>query len=317
MINTAEQGGLPFHDFCVLNNTETAKFLFQLFPGFINVADESGNYPIHCLVLWSREEEDISELTQFLLQYDQGAVTKQNISGQLPLHLAIGSGRGMDIVKFLFDAYPEAIYIEWSGCTPLELAREMQVEGEVPLTEEIISYFEHQLEFVRQSEEYPTLRINGQLLIHRGLHDGELSLGAIKLMVKANPAIVNAADNRGDTPLIIALNCGKNDIAKYLITVDAECLSRSDSRGNFLLHHVCSAGNCDIVNFILETSDHGASARNSEGKLPIQLLLNDAGCNRNFIEYVSAIYSLLLANKVSHYSTVTNVHLLILFLYSF
>ena len=120
-------------------------------------------------------------------------------------------------------------------------------------------------------------------------------LGTIKLMVKANPAIVNAADKRGYTPLNIVLDRGFNHIAKNLIKVDVECLSKSDSRGNFLLHHACRAGNCNIVDFILETSKYGASVRNSEGKLPIQLLMYDADCDRDSIEYVSAIHCLLLA----------------------
>ena len=285
---------LPFHYSCYENNTETAKYLFRLYPECIDVADDSGNYPIHGLLEWYTKSADISELTQFLLHHDRGAVTKPNLDGCLPLHIAVYNDRGIDIVKLVFDAHPKAIFIHTEttifgeALTPLQFARDR------PLAE-VVSYFQRQLEFLRQSEEDTIPDDNGHLTIHRGLYNKELSLGAIKLMIEANPAIINAADNMGRSPLIIALNYGSNKIVKYLIEVDADSTKKSDSRRNFLLHHACLAGNCDIVNFILEKSNHGSSVRNSEGKLPIHLLLYDADCNRDSIEYVSAIHSLLLA----------------------
>ena len=285
------QGSLPFHYSCCEVNTETSEYLFQIYPQCINVADRHGKYPIHCL-LGGVHVKNISKLTQLLLKYDQGAVKKLGPSGQLPLHMAIQLYRGMDIMKLIFDAYPEAIYvksIDFREETPLQL---VQRRG---LGEEVASFFDYQLYFVRLSEEHAAQDENGEFFMHSGLNRGLLSLGTIKLMVKANPAIINVADNRGNTPLKIAVNHGDNEIAKYLIKVDVECLSRSDWRGNFLLHHACLAGNCNIVNFILETSDHGASVRNFKGKLPIQLLLYDADCNRDIIEFVSAIHFLLLA----------------------
>ena len=102
-------------------------------------------------------------------------------------------------------------------------------------------------------------------------------------------------DNHGFTPLNIALNNGAKDIAKYLIKANSDCLSRSDLEGNSLLHHACLSGHSDVVNLILRISSHGASVQNVQGKLPIQLLLYDADCNRDGIEYVSAVHNLLLA----------------------
>ena len=297
---TDNMGALPFHRSCWAC---TSKHLFQLYPGCINVADKDGNYPIHYFLQWNPDcmfRSNILEITEFLQENDRRAVAKPNNNGNLPLHIAIEKYReidddyavteiGIEVVRLLFDAYPEAIYVENMEETPLQLARTMELD-------EVVSFFEEELECVRESEEEEGPDTNGQLLIHRGIYNMELSLGVIKLMIKANPEIVNAADNRGDTPLKIALNNGDNDIVKYLIKVDVDCLSRVDLRRNYLLHHACLAGNCDIINFILETSKHGASVRNSEGKLPIQLLMYDADCDRDSIECVSAIHCLLLTN---------------------
>ena len=292
-VKTVDGGGfLPFHQSCVTNNIETIKYLFQLYPECIHVAEEeSGEYPIHSLLRFSDSRANISEVTRFLLKHDRGAVTKPDCDSSLPLHIAIDMTRGTDIVKQLFDAYPEAIYIKRFGETPMQQARRQQRPG----FDELISYFEYQLECVRQSEGDTKPDRNGQLLIHRGLHRRDLPLGTIKLMVKANPASISAVDNWGNTPLHIAFNYRDNDIVKYLIKADVNSLRNSDMRGNFLLHHACLAGNVEIVNFILENTSHGASVRNSDGKLPIQLLLYDAECNRDSIECVGAIHCLLLA----------------------
>ena len=60
----------------------------------------------------------------------------------------------------------------------------------------------------------------------------------------------------------------------------------ADSRGNYALHHACLSENLEIISYILEQSSHGASVRNSDGKLPIQLLLYDASYCRNGLEYL-------------------------------
>eukprot|EP00956_Cyclotella_meneghiniana_P025776 scaffold54458_cov36-Cyclotella_meneghiniana.AAC.1 len=67
--------------------------------------------------------------------------------------------------------------------------------------------------------------------------------------------------------------------------------------GNLPLHHACLAGKPDIVSYILKTTDHGVTVQNSNGKLPIQMLLFDATCDRD-LQYVDAVDSLFRANPV-------------------
>lgn len=82
---------------------------------------------------------------------------------------------------------------------------------------------------------------------------------------------------------------------KYLIKANPESLTFSGSRGNCALHHACLLGKCDIINCIMETSHYGSDVRNSDDKLPIQLLMYDAECNRDSLEYIGAVHSLLMA----------------------
>ena len=283
---TDNLGSLPFHKSCFSKNVEAAKYLYQLYPESIDIADYVGNYPIHwCCVFYDQD----FELTQFVLQHDRGAVARPNNYGRLPLHIATEE-MSFGVVKLVFDAYPEAIYAQCGiyRFTPLQIARNNNFE-------EAVTFFESQLGFVRQSAEDTAPDENGQLLIHRGLFDKVLRLGTMKLMVKANPPIINAADSGGRIPLHVACQIGDFNIAKFLNETNVDSIEVYDLEGNCALHHASLGGNCDIINCILKKSNHGASARNSDGKLPIQILLYDSDCNRNSLEYVSAIYGLMLA----------------------
>ena len=127
LVRTAD-GSLPFHLACINKNIDTAKYLFGLYPKSISIADDNGFTPLHCFLSYNygEEESDIIELLQFLLQNDQGAVsTFENDAGKIPLHLATWGLYSDAVVKPIFNAYPEAIYIEDYGeNTPLDIARE-------------------------------------------------------------------------------------------------------------------------------------------------------------------------------------------------
>ena len=117
-------------------------------------------------------------------------------------------------------------------------------------------------------------------------------------MIAANPNSINAADNHGIIPLHIASQVGKLSIVKFLIETNKESLSVSDLKGNSALHHACLQYNCGIVSFILTQTKNceGASVRNSEGKLPIEILLYDSFWDRDSHEYIEAIYYFLCAH---------------------
>ena len=316
-LRVAELSGmLPFHISCVFNNTKTVKYLFQLYPESIDIADSQGDYPIHCLLsfrrkilqltqflldhdqidvdkYWKIEKTNVSEIAQFLLYHDRGAVMKPNNLGFLPLHLACMKFKGLGIVKPVFNAYPEAIYegtgTEWMGGSILNFVRQRDYSGD------IVSFFESQLDLVHQSKEETSQDEIGQLPIHRHLSHENVSLGTVKLMAKANPLSLITVDGQGRIPLHVAITHKKIDVVKHLIEAKEQSLKISGYSGNFALHRACLSGKCDIINCIIEKTTHGASVRNWDGKLPIQLLLYDADCNRDSLEYMGVVHRLLIA----------------------
>jgi hypothetical protein len=124
-----------------------------------------------------------------------------------------------------------------------------------------------------------------------------LPVGTIKLMIDANPQSVLAADEFGQTALHIACRHRCIDginVIKLLFNADKDILLTPDASGELPLHIACRSGKCDLVQWILERTGAGLSVQNNEGMMPIQKLLHNANCNRNSLEWVQAVYALLL-----------------------
>jgi len=86
------------------------------------------------------------------------------------------------------------------------------------------------------------------------------------------------------------------NIVKYFVEKDEHSLTNVDNMGNLPHHHACVAGKPNIVSYIWKIAHHGVSVRNKEKKLPLELLLCEAVCDRNSIEYVGSIMCLLQAD---------------------
>eukprot|EP00956_Cyclotella_meneghiniana_P037540 scaffold140284_cov40-Cyclotella_meneghiniana.AAC.5 len=305
-----ERGSLPFHYSCSNRNVDTAKYLFGLYPECINIPDERGFYPLHCFLFISMSDGPeldtrelskpiIVEFAKFLLQHDQGAIsaaTNEEEGGDLPLHFACGSyssgsfGNSFEIITRVFDAYPQAIYVENANSrTPFD-GVSSHVSGDVDQLREAHFYY--------KSQAIVPDRI-GQLPIHRAVQDEDVSVGILKLMMAANPNSVNAVDNGGSTPLHIACRVGDIEVVKYLVEVNESALQMRNRRGEFPLQIACDNGKCDVINYILEKSDHGVSTKNWKKRLPIQVLLFDADCDRDSLEFVDAVGRLLSAYPVN------------------
>ncbi len=87
---TNDNGQIPFHHACVCNTVATVKYLYQLYPESINVADNNnGYYPIHLSIAGPKyrdySPETAIEMVQFLLDCDPNVVLQKYQDG-LPLY---------------------------------------------------------------------------------------------------------------------------------------------------------------------------------------------------------------------------------------
>ena len=244
-----------------------------------------------------------------LLKFDPNAASKKTNDGsrRLPLHIACGAyNTNLSSIQVLYDAYPEAI-----------LARDR--DGEVPLdrarfeeNQPAIDFLQTQLLYDRQAQDVTamtTLDDNGWLPLHRALKDNA-PLGSIKLLMRANPAALNVADQKGAYPLHIACKFSQVKggyiarkfssvkVVKYLVELAGYSLNNVDTKNNSPLHYACRRGNCDVVKYLLEANVPSVSERNNDNRLAIHLLF-ECGENvldRDSLEYVETIHQLLLAN---------------------
>jgi ankyrin repeat protein len=281
-------GELPIHMICITCNVEAAKYLHSIYPESINIANHRGGlYPLHFAV-WTTIG-DPRDLIQFLLQHNQGAASKPTICGGLALHLACERCQSLEVVKLIYNAYPEAIHTRNNrDRSPLDICL---YNGNAR------RFLSDQLEWERRARENTQPDEQGQLPIHILLQSPDVSVGTVQLMTSAHPESARARDNSGLNPLHYACKFGHVDVVKFLLDFDEESTKDVTLSGDLPLQFACREGKCGVVNFILEISgsSYGVASRNNYGKLPIELLLG-ADVNQNSLEFVDAMYRLLRAH---------------------
>ena len=290
MTAITNDGELPIHLSCSRNHCWTTMLLYNMYPKSLLVEDKSGSLPIHRLL--ASENCDIY-LLRCLLEKEQGALSQPDRDGQYPLHHAC-AGHSKDVVRMLFDAHPEAVYIKSDlGCTPLDKARDRW-------------FFEDQLYWVDEAREVISQDDNGELPIHQALKDCCISLGAIKLMMKANPASISVVNSSGQTPLHIACqhlrllrgDCPDRsvEIAKFLLELHPANVNVPDMTGMFPIHALLRIDYYKydddfrwsvekLTELLIENDKAALSKRDNDGNLPLHL-----ACERPSFHVVKLLF---------------------------
>ena len=195
---------------------------------------------------------------------------------------------GIQMIKTLYDAHPEAIEDDRIAANIRSLHNQVQafINGEL--------VYAHEAEDVRLMT---TPDANGQLPLHRALQNN-VRLGSIKLLVKGNPSAILSPNNSGALPLHVAFQYhDPTEVIEYLLGLDPSSLDAMDRDGNTALHYACRSAKHDSIAMLLEK--YGAvsiSKRNTHGKLPIELLWESNEVNdRESVEYMGSVFQLLRA----------------------
>ena len=298
-------GALPLHFACTNGTAATTEYLCKLYPGGINhnsyTISQYGK-PIHHAIgrlVRSREDSETAvQIVQIILNqndFQKGdmALLFWTFAGQ---HHTSNRNAGLRVIKLLFDAYPESIK---------EFNTIERINRRIERCQDDIRQFLYcQLSLAFQADQRYTCNSNpdqdGQLPIHKALKDKNVALGSIKLMVQNNPDALRAHDIQGLIPFHLACHHhASTAVIQYLIDKDTTTLSIVDFKGNAAFHHACRSANYEAINLILEKYDAvSVSNRNSDGMLPIELLLleSNSAVNRNGTEYVESIFNLVRAH---------------------
>jgi ankyrin repeat protein len=183
----------------------------------VDAKDDSGRTPLHYAV-----EEGYSAVARFLLE-NGAEVNAVGKFGRTPLHLASAAGYA-DFVKLLIKYDATVNVLDTFGYTPLHYAA---AAGNLFTLAEIIAE--------ELFEEYMGGRtLNICAFGHTSSHDEDYT--DIVEMLLIHGANVNAKNNKGVTPLHIAVLLGAVKIVKMLIRYGAYVNARDDE-GNTPLHY--------------------------------------------------------------------------------
>ena len=97
--------------------------------------------------------------------------------------------------------------------------------------------------------------------IHDAAKAGDLE--KVKALLKANPDLVSSKDNHLDTPLFLAAQYGRKDVAEILLDYKAN-VNAKDAIQFQPLHRAAGNGNKEVVELLL-TNKADANARDGSG----------------------------------------------------
>ena len=276
--NNVDVGGLlPFHCACMKSSLAAVEYLYKLYPDAINHApDGLYLYPIHAAIRsvtsHRRDNPEAAvDIVKFLLDCDP-RVKFQKFGGITPnLSLAClldytdtSIDTGLEIIGAVFDANPE------------EIEHESFMRDDMDMHPQVRAFVNSQLDYSRQASDshlMTTPDVNGELPLHTALQLNA-RLGSIILLAKGNPVAVHSSDNNGALPLHVACMYYESaSVVQYLVELDTATLEAVDHENNTPLHYACNSPNYEAISLLLEKYDAvSISKRNTEGKLPIEVL---------------------------------------------
>ncbi len=291
---TNAEGILPLHFACANNALATVEYLYNLYP---DATATRGDYIIRAAIASTSRRNDPAtavKIVQFLLncypdqklKYSQGKSLLQFACGRE--YNDSNSEAGIQIIKVLFDAQPEAI--EDNGIASNIHRYHQQVQA----------FINGELVYARQANDHRLITTpddNGQLPLHKALQNN-VRLGSIKLLVKGNRSAIRNIDDRGALPLHIA--CEHHDSASvvgYILSLARITRDATDTQGNTVLHYACRGAKYDAIALLLEKYEAASvSKTNAHGKLPIDLLWESTAVeDSESADYVGSVFQLIRA----------------------
>eukprot|EP00985_Skeletonema_marinoi_P004979 scaffold2166_cov100-Skeletonema_marinoi.AAC.4 len=304
LVESTGQQLQPLNIACLYGNLPVVKCILDMHPDAIRGESSIGSFPIHVAVSALRKKpQEAVEVVKFLLTFDH-SVAAQEVNGSYPLIWACletnasNLSSGLEVIKLLYNAYPEAIVNAEASLRQLIDINETPDDVKYFLVDQLHYATQASLQLVRTRDE------NGMLPLHRALLE-VAPLGAVKLLVQADLSTLQIPDNRGALPSHIACEHHEcPDVVKYLVGLYTRSLLVADNRGNTPLHCACLAVNYDVIEMILlQYPNAPVDVRNlnlndgngdGNGDLPIQILLGYD--DDESVGYASCIYLLLRAN---------------------
>ncbi|EAY08609.1 hypothetical protein TVAG_239690 [Trichomonas vaginalis G3] len=208
-------------------------------------------------------------LIDYIIKLNKININTQDNQGNTPLHIAVNHGN-IYMIQSLLKIEGIKLSIKNSfGQMPLHIAAS---KNNVEIISLLVSKMYSDSELQRApSWDFMTLdlyRIDSIEEIGTPKDDSEEELQMKKL--ESPEALINAKDNNGDTPLLIAIKNGYIDIVSYLLRMQCTDTKVQNNEGMNALHISVSNSFKDIVNLILEQDIYpSVNQKDKKGKTPL------------------------------------------------
>lgn len=290
-INTVSIQGHSALDYAIQSgNEESVRFLLEK-GAWVNKKDIFGDWSsLHWAI-----NTDNATFVQLLLAHGADA-KKRSSRGLTPLHLAC-LNNNKEIIQMVLEQGADVHARDDKGDTPLHLCFDLEIIRLLlshganpnavnadkrtpficfmvayPQTELFNMFMEYGADIFHVSDEKSSLIHN--LLSNKDEEQQDNIIQMIKILLEKGLDI-NAQNNCGSSPLIMACAYGMNKITLFLLQQGAN-LSLTNEKGNTALHETIYCQTDDLKERIEILISHGANinAINNEGETPLHLILD-------------------------------------------
>jgi len=228
-----EAGLLPLHSMCVNNHSSDSdqlavvKYIVEQYPEAVRTRNSYGLLPLMCAT------DQSLELTEFLVERYPEAVRRHHYGEGLPFHRACQNG-SIEVVKFLYGLYPEAISmpLRAGGDLPIHLvfAFGRDVAAKIQF---LTDHFPDSVKVLGESKRLP---------LHCACMQYRPDLSVIKFLFELHPEAIHARAARGFLPLHCL--CDRytdppKEIIQFLVKQLPYSTKAKDSEGRVPLHYAC------------------------------------------------------------------------------
>jgi ankyrin repeat protein len=206
------EGHTPLHFAALMGHVNIINRLVQYESKLLDTLDNDGNTPMHL----AAKHGHIAAV-ETLIGLGSKSIHTFNHDDFTPLHTAIYY-RSRDIVDLFVKTYPDTINATNKyGTTPLHLAVELP---NLELTTELIKH----------SAKVDTLDNWQETPLHKAVRRG--LIGNVESLLYAGSVATTFQNHSGRTPLHIAIECSRSEIAELLLKFDKQPMYMKDNNGN-------------------------------------------------------------------------------------
>jgi ankyrin repeat protein len=303
-INMAD---MPIHDLCgnkaIYEETalETLKLLLERCPESIRRADEDGDLAIHMACQGSKSPE----FCRMLIEAYPGSIRMTNCEGALPFHLACRDNT-LATVKYLYKLYPESISMAdaYKICPIYCAVRGLKDRSNPSDGIEVIQFL--------LDDEPDALSASGETPLHIAFGDQNelVDLDIVQLLVDAFPDSLRNTDDVGSMPLhslcanesideVVAL-----EILKLLIEKCPQSVQHADVDGDLPIHIACQGSKSpEFYRMLIEAYPRSIRMTNCKGALPFY-----EACRHNNLTTLKYLYKLYPEGNVARTDGICPIH---------